>query len=106
MTPPIDYRDFDTDNVGVDNGKGRFADVTVDRCKHCGRQWLNYHYELEAFANSGRWYRGVVTSAQAERATAAGALGILAALPWHLYGGSYYDTSGKHSDMPLDPDLA
>jgi hypothetical protein len=106
MTPPLDYRDYKGKDIGVDESKGRFADVSIERCKHCGQNWLNYHYELEYISHSGRWYRGAITSEQAKRVTAAGALEMLAGLPWHLYGGSYYDTSGKRRDAPLDPDLA
>lgn len=55
-------------------------------------------------SKSGRWYRGVITSAQAKDATAGSALPILAGLGWHLYGGSYYDTTGTRSEAPLDPE--
>jgi len=106
MTPPLNYRDFKRTDIGVDESKGRFGDVSIQRCKHCGQHWLHYHYEHEAFTKSGRWYRGAITSAQAKRVTAAGALEMLAGLPWHLYGGSYYDTSGMRRDAALDPDLA
>lgn len=106
MAPPIDYRDYDSEEIGVDTTRGRFAEISLDRCKQCGRQWLDYHYELEAFSRSGRWYRGLLTPEQAKEATAGGALEMLAALPWHFFGGSYYDTSGKRSEVPLDPSLA
>jgi hypothetical protein len=102
MVPPIDHRDFAKRELGIDEAKGRFADVAIDRCEHCGALWLAYHYELEGISKSGRWYRGLITSAQAEAATAGNALRILAGLGWHLYGGSYYDTAGKRSDAPLD----
>jgi hypothetical protein len=106
LTPPLDYRAFVREELGVDEGGGRYADVAIERCKYCGRAWLHYHYEVEAFSGSGRWYRGVVTPEQAARATPRNALEILAALPWHLYGGSYFETSGKRSDVPLDPATA
>jgi hypothetical protein len=102
-SPPIDYRAFERRELGVDESGGRFADVAIDRCRECGREWLHYAYEIEAFSGSGRWYRGVVTPAQAAAATPATALAILAALPWHLYGGSYYGTAGLRSDVRLDP---
>lgn len=102
VTPPIDHRDFVKTEIGIDQTKGRFADVAIDRCRHCGALWLVYHHELEAFSKSGRWYRGLITAAQAKGATAGHALRILAGLGWHLYGGSYYDSTGKRSDAPLD----
>jgi hypothetical protein len=105
-TPPIDHRDYEPADMGVDNDHGSFADVRIDRCRWCGRQWLHYHHELEAFSRSGRWYRGVVTPGQAARLTSGNALEILAELPWHLYGGSYFDTTGRRSDVPLDPATA
>jgi len=103
MTPPLDYRGFVREALGVDEGGGRYADVAIERCKYCGRPWLHYHYEIEAFSGSGRWYRGLVTPEQAARATPHNALEILAGLPWYLYGGSYFETTGKRSDVPLDP---
>jgi hypothetical protein len=102
MAPPIDYLDFVRTEIGVDPANGRFAEVSIDRCKQCGSRWLAYQYELEAFSRSGRWYRGLITPAQAEQVAVPGALAILAGLPWYLYGGSYYDSSGKRSDGPLD----
>jgi hypothetical protein len=103
VTPPLDYRDYDRRVLGVDEAGGRHGDVAIDRCKRCGREWLVYHYENEAFSRSGRWYRGIISPEQEERVTPANALAILAELPWHLYGGSHYETSGKRSDRPLDP---
>ena len=103
MTPPLDHRDFVREELGVDPARGRFADVAIEYCRHCGRAWLRYHYEMEAFSNSGRWYRGLLTPEQAARATPANALEILAELPWHLYGGSYFNTTGERSDTPFDP---
>ncbi len=106
MTPPVDYRDYDTEDIGVDTARGHFAEVSIDTCKQCGKQWLNYHYELEAFSKSGRWYRGLITAEQVKDVTAAGALRMLAGLPWYLYGGSYFNTSGERSDAPLNLDQA
>jgi len=106
MTPPLDYRDFVAEEIGIDPRGARFADVRIERCKRCARTWLVYHYENEAFSRSGRWYRGLVTDEQAARVTPENALEILAGLPWHLYGGSFYETTGKRRDAPLDPTWA
>jgi hypothetical protein len=105
-TPPLDHRDYERKELGVDSARGRFGDVAIERCRHCGQAWLHYHYEMEAFSRSGRWYRGLLTPEQAARATAGNALEILAELPWHLYGGSFFDTTGRRSDVPLDPATA
>jgi hypothetical protein len=102
-TPPLDYRGFERREIGVDEAGGRYADVAIERCRRCGRQWLVYHYEIEACSRSGRWYRGLVSPEQAARATADDALATLAELPWHLYGGSFYGHAGARRDAPLDP---
>jgi hypothetical protein len=106
LTPPLDYRDYDPHDIGVDEARGRFAEVRIDRCRTCGREWLHYAYEIEGFSGSGRWYRGLVTPEQVGRATPQTALGMLAELPWHLYGGSYFGTTGRRCDVPLDPATA
>ena len=36
------------------------AEVTLLYCRHCGRYWLRYFYENEAFSRSGRWYLGAL----------------------------------------------
>lgn len=105
-TPPLDHHDFDRRPLGVDEAGGRYADVAIERCKRCGREWLTYHYEIEAFPSSGRWYRGLVTPEQEARATPANALAVLAELPWHLYGGSYFGTPGQRRGASLDPEAA
>jgi hypothetical protein len=106
VMPPIEPRDFEPADMGVDDDHGRFADVRIDRCRWCARLWLHYQHEPEPFSPSGRWYRALVTPGQAARATSANALQILAERPWHLYGGSFFGTTGQRSDGPLDPATA
>lgn len=103
-TPPFRHADFETRRVGVDAAGGRFAEVTVERCRDCGRRWLRYFYEIEGVSRSGRWYRGAISEAEARRVTAANAREILGGLGWHFYGGSHFDTAGARSDAPLDPE--
>lgn len=100
--PPFEPGDFETRFVGLDDAGGRFAEVTLQRCWRCGRQWLHYRIEQEGFSHSGRWYRGTISGDAAARATAADAARLLATLPWHFYGGSYYRSSGARSDGPVD----
>jgi hypothetical protein len=53
------YTDFESvRDVGVDKTNGRYGEVRVDRCRSCGRLWLHYFVEYEAFSESGRCYRG------------------------------------------------
>lgn len=83
------------EELGMDS---RFAEVTRLACPLCGRQWLRYHYENEAFTSSGRWYLGCLEAGQASRLTADNALAVLSDLSWYFYGGSYFrGQSGKAS---------
>jgi hypothetical protein len=100
-TPPFDYRDYLAEPVGIDETNGRFGDVTVETCRHCGTLWLNYLVEYEAFTKSGRWYRGVLTPEARRMVTAHTAVAWLAALPWYFYGGSYFDSTGRRGSGPL-----
>ena len=82
-------------DLGMDS---RFADVSLLQCPDCGRQWLRYYYEVEAFSGSGRWYLGQITPAQLASLDAEGARGMLERLDWYYYGGSYYEgRSGRAS---------
>ncbi len=83
------YRDFEERIVGVDTQEGRFGDVSICTCRHCGQHWLHYHYEHEAFTASGRWWRGPISPEAAAAVTAKSALGTLATLPFYYMGGSY-----------------
>ncbi len=83
--------------LGMDS---RFAEISVFQCRDCGRHWLRYFYEVEAFTRSGRWYLGCVTPEQFAGLTVENAKGVMEALDWYLYGGSYYNglmgkTSGE-----------
>ena len=37
-----------------------YAEVSVDHCRTCGRNWLHYFLEFEGTSRSGRWYRGLI----------------------------------------------
>ena len=84
------YKDLDMDES--------YAEVTLLICAECGQFWLRYHFELEAFTASGRWYLGAITPKQALLLTVENAKATLEGLSWYFYGGSYYDgRSGKSS---------
>jgi hypothetical protein len=75
-----------------------YAEVSILVCPDCGRRWLRYFYELEAFSRSGRWYLGLLSDAAETRLDVHNAREILAQLAWYFYGGSYYGgRSGKTS---------
>jgi len=77
--------------LGMDES---FAEVSVLRCRECGRHWLRYFYEQEAFTASGRWYLGAITPGQLSALNAGNAKSLLEGLDWYFYGGSYYEGRG------------
>jgi hypothetical protein len=84
---------------------GRLAEVSLHVCRVCGRHWLRYLYEVEAFKGSGRWYLGAVSPEQASNLTAGEAKSMLESLDWYYYGGSYYDgrTGRTSGTITLNP---
>lgn len=81
--------------LGMDRS---FASVTLLVCPRCGQNWLRYHYELEAFTASGRWYLGAIPAEQASHLSADDAKALLESLSWYFFGGSYYGgRSGRTS---------
>lgn len=75
-----------------------FGEASVLACPACGQRWLRYHYEVEAFSRSGRWYLGAVSADDLGRLNAANARETLERLAWYYYGGSYFDgVTGKTS---------
>lgn len=93
--PPADTRRLD----GSDARDGRFADVTVETCRACGRRWLGYAWEVEGISRSGRWYRGL-TRADVE-ITVENAAATLESLDWYWAGGSYFDGRVHRARGPL-----
>ena len=90
----IDFRE-----LGMDS---RLAEVSILVCRDCGRHWLRYFYEVEAFTASGRWYLGPITAEQSVALSAEDAKSILEGLSWYYYGGSYfYGRTGKTSGRIL-----
>jgi len=81
--------------IGVDETEGRFGEVNIKQCKHCGRYWLHYFVEYEEFSESGRYFMGVITLEAAKTIKPETAIDYLDSLEWHLYGGSYFGGKGK-----------
>jgi hypothetical protein len=105
MHPPLDYRDYSSVPIGTDETKGRFADVTIDTCKKCQSKWLKYQVEYAGFSRSGRWYRGQVPDEVARTVTPESAIAVLEKLDWYLYGGSYFDSTGRRGAGRVFVDL-
>jgi hypothetical protein len=105
MTPPFRYDDYISQDIGVDKTNGRFGKVSIDTCKKCGTQWLNYFVEYEAFTASGRWFRAPVTQQLITDLIPERAAELLSILPWYFYGGSYFNTSGLRGSGAVRVDL-
>jgi len=103
--PPFLYTDYDSRPVGIDTTNGRYGEVTIETCRHCGALWLRYLVEYEAFSRSGRWYRGLVTEEIARSVTPETAVAILQSLPIRFAGGSYFDSTGFEDEGHIDVDL-
>ena len=95
------FTQFDTKPLGCDETEGRFADVTLNRCRACHRLWLRYLVEYEAFSRSGRWARGLISEDAAQAMTPERAVEHLNALEWYLYGGSYFDGIAGRRSGPM-----
>ena len=105
LTPPFDYRDFNSEPLGIDETNGRFGEVSVQSCKTCGSQWLHYFVEYEAFSKSGHWYRGLVSAEALRSLRPESAVALLEGLPWYFYGGSYFETTGRKGSERVWVDL-
>ena len=88
-------------SLGTDETEGRFADVELSRCTHCGRLWLSYQVEYESFSRSGRWAMGLIDAATAARMTPEQAAEYLHGLDWYIYGGSLFGHGGKRGCGPM-----
>ena len=104
-TPPLDYRDYVITEVGTDFSKNLYGEVTSEVCKHCGTIWIKYLFECEGFTESGRWYRAVITKKNLRGFTPEQAIDHISNVGWHLYGGSYFRSSGKVGSGRISPSL-
>jgi hypothetical protein len=96
LTAPLPYDHYaQVRFVGVDEAEGRFGEVSVWRCKRCGRHWLRYLLEYEHLPESGRYFMGLITPEAAEALKPDAAIRHLDSLEWHLYGGSYFRGQGR-----------
>lgn len=81
--------------VGVDETAGRFGEVSILTCQDCGRPWLKYFVEYESVPRSGRWFLGLIDAPRAASITPDRAVAVLESLEWHVYGGSWFDSTGS-----------
>ena len=94
LDPKHSFSNEERHYVGVDETKGRFADVHIIRCNKCQRNWIHYHVEFEAFTASGRWYRALVTREACEHLKPENAESLLKSSEYRVCGGSLFGTSG------------
>lgn len=97
LAPPFRAEDYRIAPVGTDKTDGRFGDVSIATCKTCGKQWLRYQIEYEAFEKSGRWYRGAISPELAQTVTPETALAVFGQMEWYYAGGSYFESAGFRS---------
>jgi hypothetical protein len=80
-----------------------YAEVSVDHCGTCGRDWLHYFLEFESETGSGRWYRGLIGPEVAFSHRNAAA--IFAQMKEYWAGGSHFGGTVQRRSGPLDVSL-
>jgi len=99
---PESFRDdFERTVLGLDRTSGRLGEVSLDRCRRCGRLWLHYFVEYPDVPDSSRWYRAPVTAEMAQAVAPQSAVALLESLPWRLQGGAYYGRRGERTSGPV-----
>lgn len=91
-TPPFSYLNYDTEELGIDETNGRFAEVNIQTCKHCQTKWLNYFIAIEGVSSNSKWFKGIIDAAHVASIKPETALAYLENCEWYFYGGSYYGT--------------
>ena len=95
----VPYTQFERTFLGTDD---RFAEVSVDQCRTCGRNWLHYLLEFESVSRSGRWYRGEV--GPEIPVTPRNAASVFAQLKGYFAGGSHFEGKVLWRSGPIDVD--
>lgn len=93
--PPISGLEYTRDFIGTDMTNGRYGEVTIDKCTSCNSLWLHYFVEYEEFSRSGRWYRGLISQEDLKNITPENSVEYLKTVEWYIYGGSYFNSTGK-----------
>jgi GTP pyrophosphokinase len=101
---PESFRDdFERTVLGLDRTDAHaLAEVSLDRCRRCGRVWLHYFVEHPDQEESSRWYRAPITGQAEQEVTPQTARVVLEALPWRLQGGAYYGRRSQRTSGPID----
>ncbi len=105
QNPPILYSNFTKNFIGTDTTNGRFGEVSIESCKQCNAKWLHYFVEYESFSQSARWYRGLISEEAVPNIIPTNAIDYLKSLEWHLFGGSYFNSTGERGSGNISVDL-
>ncbi|WP_292009702.1 hypothetical protein [Chryseobacterium sp.] len=103
--PTSNYTEYRSSELGIDYTNGRYAEVSIQQCKLCQRIWILYFVEFEDFSKSGRWFKGIVSKKDRPKITPENAVEFLESLEWHVYGGSYFETTGEFGQGKISVDL-
>jgi len=95
LRPVLGRCEYDGRQVGVDMTNCRYGEVWRHTCDRCGRIWLFYRVEYEAFTASGRWYRAVISRETADAVTPETAADAIARSDYRIRGGSYFNSPGE-----------
>ncbi len=95
ISKAVTERQLGTDRV--------FGEVSVKRCRVCGRYWLRYFYENEGFTGSGRWFMGEISSDDVAAVTADDALALFEKMDSYHFGGSYFGGRTGTTSGPIMP---
>ncbi len=97
-TPPSHYSDFDEEFVGEDQ---HAAEVSLFRCRTCGRSWLKYLIEEPHRSNSGRWWRVAVSPEDLAGLSVGTARDFIEKQLQCIVGGSYFGSTGLRYFHPV-----
>lgn len=90
--PPFSYLNYDRVELGIDETNGRFAEVSIQTCKHCQTQWLNYLVETEGFSRSIKWFKAKIATSLLDKITPENSIENIEKADFFFFGGSYYGT--------------
>jgi hypothetical protein len=97
--------DFERTVLGLDRtAAAGLGEVSIDRCRRCGRLWLHYFLEYPDVPESSRWYRAPITPEMARDVSPRRAVALLESLPWRLQGGAYYGRRAQRTTGPVNVD--
>ena len=96
--PPFFFGDFETLVIGEDSTG---AEVSIDRCRACGTDWLNYQIEEPHYTRSGRWWRVSIPEASRSNVHAQNARAFVEEQATGFVGGCYFSSSGHEVTAPI-----